>query len=534
MKKLRLLLVVIMSLMVLLPSSSFFLPAYLTQLITEKKHNQTQLSYAINHGNIAALNYSVEQEAEGSKEWQVLVTKLAQSKGEAAYHLANWYVKSLSSTKESAETNVIQNKAKMWFKQAVRLGPSTVRRKAQLALAQLYFEQDNLLAAQKIVKQLAENLTKTNVETFSNEVIILEIRIAIALGKIEKVDKRLIESQYSLLKTVEGRLLVNNIKKFNIHTPTISSNKIINNKHPEQANKTNCASSLQLFATNLKNLAQLEQLQLRFTHNPLARYICLAQPRYLPKTMLECNTRSGEAIQCNESAWQDIAASVESRHIGLMVDEGGANVHLGVMYIDRQDTIDVFSHEISHLLGFVDEYALVRSHDKCQRVQNQPFAHNIVVLNNIYHGEQAKLRRQLLNNIPWAKQINKQTAILQKVLGEQHTWRLGTPKNSEDAIGVYIAESCDNSLLSHKMNFSAFKPTTRRTQLRYFSSRFPKAYLTSLNDQTSRFLMPSFHYNIALALYQQGAITKAQYWLEQAVLWESTPRRREVIRQGAY
>jgi hypothetical protein len=44
-----------------------------------------------------------------------------------------------------------------------------------------------------------------------------------------------------------------------------------------------------------------------------------------------------------------------------------------------------------------------------------------------------------------------------------------------------------------------------------------------LADKPQAFLMPSFHYNIALALYQQGMIKKAKYFFTQAQLWQTVP-----------
>jgi hypothetical protein len=46
--------------------------------------------------------------------------------------------------------------------------------------------------------------------------------------------------------------------------------------------------------------------------------------------------------------------------------------------------------------------------------------------------------------------------------------------------------------------------------------------------------MPSFHYNIALAYYQQNNIEQAKYWLGKAVSWESDDSREKKIRQGDF
>ncbi len=530
MKNIRVFFALVMSLMVLLPSSSFFLSSYLTQLITTKEHNQYQLYYAVKKNNVAALNFSVEHEPIGSKRWLELITQLAKTQGEAAYYLGDWYVKKAEDISPIEKADAARNKAKMWFEQAIRLNSFTAKRKAQLALAALHFKQNNFLSAQTLLNA-TENLTGESLNNESIDAFILQINIAIALGHTEVVAHKVIEGQNILLQTAAGRLLLNDIKRFRVFSLAFEKNHaIISNidKH----NKTTCASSLQLFATRLKHLKQLEKLQLKFADKPLARFICLARPRYLPKIAVKCNDVSENAIQCNESDWQAVAGSVESRHIGLMVEKGGANVHLGIMYLDSQDSVDVFSHEISHLLGFVDEYPLTKLHKKCQQPQLQPFSHNIVVLNKTYYGEQKKVRQQILKTIPWARHISEHTPILQKEIGKKQTWRLGTPKSNKDRVGIFIAESCDNADMENRRDFIAYKPVDKRTQLRYFTSDFPKEYLTLLNEQPSHFLMPSYHYNMALALFQQGTTSEAKYWLEQAALWEDEPKRRAIIRQG--
>jgi len=175
---------------------------------------------------------------------------------------------------------------------------------------------------------------------------------------------------------------------------------------------------------------------------------------------------------------------------------------------------------------------LTKSHEKCLQPQLEPFAHNIVVLKNTYYGDRKKLRQQILKKTPWAQYISEETPILQQELGKNKTWRLGSPESNDEYFGLFIAESCNNSSVANQLDITAYKPVAKQTLLRYFANDFPEEYLTLLSDQPKKFLMPSFHYNLALALYQQGFIIDAKYWLEQAALWEKDPVRREIVRQG--
>jgi len=343
-----------MSLMVLLPSSSFFLSGYLTQLIAKKSHNEIQLSYAIKQGNLAALNFSVKQTKLGTTSWLSVMTALAKTQGESAYDLADWYLQQSERIKNLEESDTIKSKAIMWFEQAIRLNSSIPQRKAQYALAQLYFHKNDFLSAQTLTQAIEKNI-QLNSASETVDILILQIEAAIALGQTDVVSEKLLAGKDILSKTISGRLLVDDIEKFNVLFVVPKEKKYVNSDRQKYRNAS-CPSSLQLFATNLKHLRQLEQLQLMFLNERLAPFICLAKPRYLPNIVITCNDSSESAIQCDESKWANVASSVESRHIGLMVEKGGANVHLGMMYLDSDDSIDVFSHEISHLLGFVDEY----------------------------------------------------------------------------------------------------------------------------------------------------------------------------------
>ena len=527
------LLLIMMSLMVLLPSSSFFLSPYLTQLIANAKHNQSQLSYGVKHNNIAALTFSIAHEPLGSKNWLLLKIQLAGIQADTAYELGLWYLDNTLPEKSAEQQQLGENQAQMWFKQSIRIDPFATQGGVQLALASLYFKQGDLLLAQNILVTLNNSEANDNINGLSLDLLMLEIKILIALGHIEDLAKRIKLGRTLLLQSVSGRLLLDDLNKFKVLAVVVDKSNLISSS--QQKYKTaECQSSLQLFASTLKHLKHLEQLQRKFSDRPLARFICLAPPRYLAVNTVQCNHDKSETIQCNEANWQAIEKTVATRHIGLMVEQGGANVHLGIMYFDSQDTVDVFSHEISHLLGFVDEYPLVNSHQKCQKIQSEPFAHNIVVLKAIYHGERTHIRQRLMHVIPWAEYIDDDTLILQQIIGKPDTWSLGTPEHMAGRIGLFITESCDNSLAANNLNFNAYKPIAQQTQLRYFTESFPAIYLKFLSDQPLNFLMPSFHYNLAFASYQVDALSQAKHWLQQATLWEKSAVRKEKISQGNF
>jgi len=282
---------------------------------------------------------------------------------------------------------------------------------------------------------------------------------------------------------------------------------------------------------------QVERLVKRFKHQPLNDLVCFSPVRYISLSALSCSSALQGAILCDETKFHEIADSVTTRYIAIMLPKGGANVHFGMLYFDAQDNIDVVEHEISHLLGFVDEYPLAKGHVKCRASQQQVSAQNIAVLKNSYYGKRSSIRTKILKQLAWAEQIKKSTPILhlnkERSQKDQY-WQLGTPEQFKQEVGLFRSLTCDNNSAKQQSTFNAFKPLSDRTKLQYDELNFPKEYIRLLLNNSQLFVMPSFHYNIALAYYQQNNIKQATVWLEQAASWESVDSRRKKILQGAF
>ena len=520
-----------MSLMIFISSSSFFLPDYLTKKLSDNNFSSAQFYFALKSKNITALTIAEKNAVLGSAHWLTLNRALAKTQPESALKLAYWYQQSAKKVANN-EKRILITSAIMWFEQAIRLDSQT----AIIALAELYYRHDNSIKAQATLDKLPEILANNNL---AESALLLRFNMAIDLGDISLVKALLNSNVFTLAPKAKTDFLLADIDKYSV----IDDKGVFTNNTLE--NSSSCITSLQLFATNLKHLKHIERLIKRFkAEQPLAQYICLPTPRYISLKRLDCIAKSQEAISCDEGIWQSIAKKVDSQHIGLMLKEGGANVHMGILYFDMKDNVEVFSHEVSHLLGFVDEYPLSKAHDKCRGSQTKIFSHNIAVLKKYYQGSRKSVRFDILKNIPWAASIKNSTPILQlAVIGEdkEKHWRLGTPIEFQQQVGVHISETCqkankDNDFKSDlvKLSFSAFKPLSRRTQLRYFASDFPQEYLTLLEAKPKAYLMPSFHYNIALALFQQGQTIEAKYWLKQAAKWEEVAAKKLTILKGEF
>jgi hypothetical protein len=520
-----------MSLMMFISSSSFFLPNYLTKQLNDNDFSDAQFDYALKSQNITAMIIAEKKAVLGSTHWLNLNKTLAKTQRKSALKLAYWY-KNLINEEQKNKNNILITPTTLWFEQAIRLGSQT----AAIVLAELYYQHGLLTKVQATLDKLPDVLTN---KILAESALLLRLNIAIDLGDTRLVNTLLNSDVSKLASNTTIDSLLANIDKY-----LVIDQKAVFTKNTFDKSSS-CITSLQLFATNIKHLKHIELLIKGFkAQQPLAKYICLPTPRYISLEKLDCTANRHEAIFCDEAIWEGIAEKVDSRHIGLMLKEGGANVHMGILYFDTKDNVDVFSHEISHLLGFVDEYPLIKAHDKCRSVQAKPFSHNIAVLENFYQGTRKSVRSGVLKNIPWAVSIKTSTPILQEaVIGENNEmyWRLGTPMEFQDKVGLHIAESCQKATEDINADstrvgsgLSAFKPLSRHTQLRYFSSDFPVEYLTLLQMKPKAYLMPSFHYNIAFALFQQGQTIDAKYWLEQAAKWEEDPLKKVIILKGEF
>jgi len=508
-----------------LSTSSFFLADFLTSVIDKKEHSARQLNFAIGQEHEAALLYAWQQSKQGSQRWQKLAKKLAKNNGEVAYLLADFYLNEEYADKKFSSQ---PEQAILWYQQAIRLNYA----KASIALADLYFHQGNVLTAQNLLAKLqVMEFPQFYRDGVTIQVIILMTKIAISSGDIELVNSLLLKFSLLLQADKVGASLLSVLEKYQVLPLTGDENIKRDNSY------ITCPNSIQIFATNLLHLAQVEQLVKRFKHQPLNDLVCFSPVRYLPLSTLSCSTALDSVILCDESKLDEVADSVTSRYVAIMLPKGGANVHFGMLYFDALDSIDVVEHEISHLLGFIDEYPLAKGHVKCRTSQQQVSAQNIAVLPNSYQGERSDIREKVLKQLAWAAQIKKSTPILHlKDKGSQkiHHWQLGTPEKFKQEVGLFRAPTCDNNSAKQQNIFNAFKPLAHRTKLQYDELNFPKQYIALLQNNSVQFRMPSFHYNIALAYYQQHDMEQATAWLEQAVRWENDVSRRKKIRQGNF
>lgn len=505
---LTLLTYIIMSVMVIIPSGSFFLPQYLAYTLESNQYTENELLYALKLSLPTAYQQKIKDVQQGSSEWIIYTKLLAKTDARYALQLASFY-----QIEEEYEQSIT------WYKQAIALKQP----KALIKLSELYISLGEYDEAKNILIQIQHEASVTEMLFY----------IAVTQGDIQFIEKNITH----LNNNVDNSFIEKLIKYKVIKPPLLKENTLKNNIdfHFNESNMHACKNSIQLLATTIENLNKLTVLINKVKGHPLADLFCFNTPRYIPITTLNCTTKKDKPIQCNEFVFGDITPEIDTRYIGLMLEQGGANVNNGILYMDELDDVDVFTHELAHLIGFIDEYELPYNHTVCKSSQTYPFSHNIAVIPEYYEGEKSNVLNQVLKQIPWAKHINSETPIIHQV---GNKWKVGTPLSykptsqhfsSNNTIGLYHANTCN------KQETIAFKAVNIITQLHYYEEEFPEFYAKIVHQEATRFLMPSYHYNIAKELIKIGKDEKSMYWLKKALKREEkeSHRYKKIIR-GEY
>ncbi|WP_191321792.1 hypothetical protein [Colwellia sp. C1TZA3] len=398
--------------------------------------------------------------ADGNNEaWLHLAKHHGDSNANTAYQLAEYFRRDEQITS-----------AQLWYQVAIRQQHVAAR----IALANIYFKQQQYVNIKPLLLPIAGN----------EKALALLYKVALYQGELA-----FIEDHKNMLAQGGNVGLYNELEHFAVFSDSQRQSEEKLEQHIEKKTNKNlaCSVDVQLFATSLKGLRHGQQLMSAFAHHKLAKYICLRTPKYISEKAINCLHGVSENISCNASVWIT-RNDITSRYLGVIVEQGGANVDHGIMYIDQDDNLDVLIHELSHFIGFVDEYPLPKQHQKCQQVQQSPFAHNLVVLADFYLGEREKLRASILSQVPWRNLIKPSTPILSKY---QQGWTLATPVKYQNEIGLFTTASCNK-----QRKTQAFKPLSSRTKLEYFELYFPERYLNIIELAPKLFLMPSYYFNL--------------------------------------
>ena len=454
-----------MSLVILLLLSSFFLVRFGHQNITQATISSQQLAL------VDTLEFYTDKDkrlndllaTDNRSAWLHLAKLYAKEHRFLAYQIGDYYL----SIKDSKS-------AVLWLQESVRHND----KRANFSLANYYYRNRQYQKVSALLLPIIED----------ERALVLLSKLALRDGDINFINEFEV-----VLSAIKNQHFYDELKSYSVFDTN------------EKKITRQCDIDVQLFATNLSTLRHAKLLVDQFKEKALARYICLYSPKYMPKQQLNCQHSPNEKISCKANAWSS-RDDISSRYIGVIVEQGGANVDNGIMYLDKQDDINVLTHELTHFLGFIDEYSLPVNHSKCQSAQKDTFSHNVVVLTENYHGKRAEIRARIIAQLPWAHLIKSSTPILTRV---NNSWKLTTPKLFADEVGVFPAKTCDN-----KANKQAFKPIVSRTKLEYFELALPNSYIDILKLAPKKYLMPSYHFNVSRDLAEQGEYKKAREILQ--------------------
>ena len=484
---LTLLVVLLMSLN--LNSSSFSLPSYLNSLLNDGQYNQSQLSLARAMQLESALYYDIENNPLFSIAWLKSAKILARKDKSLAWQLHLYYRQ-----RQNGWTN--KRDTVYWQQQALRLG-------AWQAIVAYAYE----LSEQGEYEQAQSLLNEIDIQHAANSKAIL----AIDNGDITLLNE--LFKRKTILKYLDVEL-INAIKKFKI----LESDSTEISKHllsTTSKNSAQCLYPIQLFATKVAHLKQLEQKILGIQAQPLfSRAFCFQPIKYINPKRFSCSHTPSSRIDCDIEQLAN-HSSADTRYIGLVAPKGAANVNNGVLFIDSDDTQQVIEHELLHLLGFIDEYPLPELHSACDNTG--AIALNVVNLEHKQFSSDKHARDYVSKFVPWIDLIDKGTPITHK---SNEGLSLGTPSNFKQNIGLFKAKTCERH---PNTSTTAFKPLSRTTKLQYFevsiSANYEEIFLQ--HQHKNDFLMPSYHYKIGLKYKLMNKEKQANIWFEKSMLADS-------------
>ena len=122
-------------------------------------------------------------------------------------------------------------------------------------------------------------------------------------------------------------------------------------------NAAQCEQTIHFVAQSPQGVRQLASFLSRWRASDVAAMpICFKGLTLLTPQHLACE--STPRLRCNEANLAAQLTDQDFSHLVVMAKQGKANVINGIMYLDEQDTFDVFVHEMAHFAGMIDEYPL--------------------------------------------------------------------------------------------------------------------------------------------------------------------------------
>jgi hypothetical protein len=264
---------------------------------------------------------------------------------------------------------------------------------------------------------------------------------------------------------------------YQYHTTTFNKNRNSDFMQQPSALPDNCKQKLLFVTPEIGSLVQADYFRSRFEQDSRLSSlpICIYAETWFDPLDIVCedNWQQSGRLGCELLSLAKKIKKLPFTHLVMFAKKGKANVHNGIMFLDRQDSYDVFIHELAHFAGFIDEYPL--SQGLAKRVCKGVDAPNIVF---------------------------KQAETLDV---DRQYWQSIGLQNSTD---IFAARTCDNHFAQ------AFKASSQLTFMEYHDTGFiPAQYLTAWQRQLQKTPnLPSAHINFAQLYEQSNNLSESQFW----------------------
>jgi hypothetical protein len=238
-----------------------------------------------------------------------------------------------------------------------------------------------------------------------------------------------------------------------------------------------CKQKLLFVTPDLDSLVQAEYFRSRFEQDSRlsSLSICIYDVTWFDPVDIVCedNWQQSGRLGCQLLSLAAKLKSLPFTHLVMFADKGKANVHNGIMFLDRQDSYEVFIHELAHFVGFIDEYPLSRS-----------------------------LAKRVCAGVDAPNMVFKQAQTLD--VDRQYWQSIGFQDNTD----IFAARTCDNH------STEAFKASSQLTFMEYHDTGFiPAHYLTAWQRQLQKTPdLPSAHINFAQSYELSNNLSESQFW----------------------
>jgi hypothetical protein len=314
------------------------------------------------------------------------------------------------------------------------------------------------------------------IELVPNEVVEQQLAHGLVLWRDKKYQQA--SQAFSLL---ESQNLSAKLKPladlYQYHATAFTKNRNANFAEQLSNLADDCKQKLLFVTSDIGSLAQAAHFRSRFAQDTRlsSLSICIYDVTWFDPIDIVCeeNWQQSGRLGCQLLSLAEKLKILPFTHLVMFAEKGKANVHNGIMFLDRQDTYDVFIHELAHFSGFIDEYPL--SQGLAKRVCAGVDAPNIVF-----------------------KQAGKLAV-------DRQYWQSIGIQNSTP---IFAARTCDNH------GTQAFKSSSQLTFMEYHDTAYiPPHYLTAWQRQLQVTPnQPSAHVKFAQLYEQSHNLAESLFW----------------------